>query len=130
MTVNQVAEHRVGSIPSTPTIEERVINMLKFKTKKQKLREECWNVNWQFVLWLNQHLKIYKDDALHYVDLEYHKFEYQGQEYTQLQLIDKLIEITDWLIADERYFDWTEETSNKTNEMLNIFVLIFESLWW
>ncbi len=104
--------------------------MLKFKTKKQKLREECWNVNWQFVLWLNQHLKIYKDDALHYVDLEYHKFEYQGQEYTQLQLIDKLIEITDWLIADEQYFDWTEETSNKTNEMLNIFVLIFESLWW
>ena len=102
---------------------------MKFFKKLDK-RRECWNLNYSFILWLNERLKIYKEEASRTVDLNYHKFNWQGKEYTQLQMIDKLIELTDYLIEEERYFDWTDETDKVVKNMLEIFSLIFESLWW
>ena len=92
-----------------------------FKSKKKKLAEECWSLDYNFIVWLNQHLK---------VNIEYHKFEYQGQEYTQKQLIERMIELSDNLIEDEHYFDWSEQYSSMTNELLDIFKLCFQTLWW
>ena len=101
-----------------------------FKTRKKRLREECWNVNYSFILWLNEHLKIYKEDASRYVDLTHHKFTYKGKEYVQKEIIDKLIELTDNLIRDEHYFDLLKETDDMVDEMLDLFVLVFPALWW
>ena len=64
------------------------------------------------------------------VDLEYHKFNYRGEEYTQLQLINKMIELTNFLVEDERYFDWDPVPQEKVEELLEIFKLTFPSLWW
>lgn len=101
-----------------------------FKSRKKKLAEECWNVDYNFIVWLNQHLKVYLQDAPKVVNLEYHKFEYQGQEYTQKQLIERMIELSDNLIEDGHYFDWEEQYSSMTNELLDIFKLCFQTLWW
>ena len=101
-----------------------------FKSKKRKLKEECWNINYSFIKWLHQHLKVYKEDAGKTVDLTYHKFNYKDKEYTQLEIIDRLIELTDALIFEEKYFDMKEETDAKVKEMLDLFVLVFPTLWW
>ena len=38
---------------------------------KRKLHKECWDLDWAFVKWLQQHLIIFKKDASKIVDLEY-----------------------------------------------------------
>ena len=48
------------------------------------------------------------------VNLEYHKFNFRGEEYTQLQLINKMIELVNYLTEDEKYFNLTQESSEKT----------------
>jgi len=101
-----------------------------FKTKKKKLKEECWNVNWSFILWLNEHLKVYKQDANRYVDLSYHKFDYKDKTYNQAEIVDRLIELTDNLIQDEHYFDFIDGVDQTVDEMLDLFVLVFPALWW
>ena len=101
-----------------------------FKTRKKRLKEECWNINYSFILWLNEHLKVYKIDAIKYVDLNYHKFNYKDKEYTQLEIIDKLIELTNTLIQDEKYFELKNEVNDIVTEMLDLFVLVFPALWW
>ena len=45
------------------------------------MQEECWNLGYEFVKWLNEHLKIYVEDKPKIVDLEYFKFDYKGKNY-------------------------------------------------
>jgi len=90
---------------------------------------ECWNLNYSFILWINSRAKVYLRQANEIVDLEFHKFTYNNKEYNQLELISKIIELSDWIISSDDY-PYEEEILNKTNELLDIFKLIFPSLWW
>lgn len=101
-----------------------------FWSKKKKISRECWNLNYEFILWLKARLPIYVKEAGSTVDLEYHKFDYKGESFTQLQLINRMIELTNELTEDGRYFDFDPEVSAKEEELLEIFKLTFPSLWW
>lgn len=89
---------------------------------------ECWNLNYTFVLWINSRLKVYLKQADKVVDLEFHKFNHNDQEYTQLELINKMIELSDLVINSEDYSD--EEDMENINELIDIFKLTYRSLWW
>ena len=101
-----------------------------FWSKKKKISKECWNLNYSFILWLKERLPVYVEEAGKMVNLEYHKFNFRGEEYTQLKLINKMIELANYLTEDEKYFNLTQESAEKTEELLEIFKLVFSSLWW
>ena len=65
--------------------------------------DETWNLNYEFILWLNSRFKKYREQAIKVVDLEYYKFEYKDKTYTQLQVIDRIIELTDYIIDNDYY---------------------------
>ena len=95
--------------------------------------DETWNLDYEFIKWVNSRFKKYKEGAIGTVDLEYHKFKYKRKEYTQLQLIDRVIELTDEMLTDE-YWDLmcTDAGRLKKNkdEVFDIFKLIYGVMWW
>lgn len=95
--------------------------------------DETWNLDWEFFKWVNSRFKQYRKDASDIVDLEFYKFNYKGKEYTQLELINKVIKLTNRLI-DEDYFmgklEEAEEITKTKDEVLDIFKIIFFSMWW
>lgn len=99
-----------------------------FRKKKEIIREECWNIDYSFIKWLRPRLEIYKEDASKCIDLEFHKFTYKDIEYSQLELIDRMIELL--LFLEDNYYDISEEVVTKTYELLDLFSLTFRSLWW
>ncbi len=102
-----------------------------FKTKKQKISEECWNLDGALINWLNEHLKVYREEASRFVDLEYYKHKYKRKEYTTLQIIDRLIEITDYLVDNIYSFECNgEEVNKKKDEMYDLLKFIHWQLWW
>lgn len=104
--------------------------MFGIKTKKRRISEDCWNLDYSFILWLNEHLVVYKKEAIKKVDLEFHKIKYKDEEYTLLELIDIMTELTYYLIKDEEYFCWEDNTLAKINELLDLFKVSFPYLWW
>jgi len=100
--------------------------------KNKKLREECWNIDYSFIHWLNGHLKIFKEDAGQVIDLEYHRISYKDEKYSLLELVDKMITLTDYLKNENNYYfpENEEDTINKTNELLDLFKASFFYLWW
>lgn len=116
---------------------------MKIVTKKsmeKQIKEECWNLDYELVKWLNVHLKVYKNDASRIVDLEYDKFKYKKKEYTQLEIIDRLIEITDFLLGSQAYdymndFNIVNVSTVKTisarkNEMYDLLKLVHWNMCW
>lgn len=101
------------------------------KKKERKIKsEECWNLDYELIKWLNEHLKIYKEEASKTVDLEYYKFNYKRKEYTQLQIIDMLIEKSDYLLDEIDYFVEANEYEKYKNEIYDLMKLAHWHMWW
>lgn len=101
------------------------------KIKRKKISRECWNLDYELVKWLNEHLKVYKEEASKIVDLEFYKFPYKRKEYTQLQILNRLIEITDYLLDVDYFNNGNVELINKNkDEMYDLLKLVHWQLWW
>ena len=95
--------------------------------------DETWNLDWEFFKWVNSRFKQYIKDANEIVDLEFYKFKSKGKEYTQLELINRVIKLTHRLIDEDYFMDKLEEAEEITkmkDEVLDIFKLIFFWMWW
>ena len=106
-------------------------------TKKKKkhlenvrISRECWNLDYTFCDWLNKHLKAYKRDASTIVDLTYYKFNYKGEELTQLAIVDRLIELSQYYVDTLDKATCLDIDEAKVDEMLDLFKLVFLALWW
>ena len=89
-----------------------------------------WNLDYELIVWLNKNLKEYYNNASEVVDLTFHKFKYKKKEYTQEQLIEKLIDITNYLKKEYFFTKQPKKIISKVKEMFDILKLIFFTLWW
>ena len=90
--------------------------------------DETWNLDCEFIKWVNSRFKKYKEKASKIVDLEFHKFEYEGKEYTQLELIDKVIKLSNEYIDTDLLSE--DKLDPIKDEIFDIFKLIFWTMWW
>lgn len=111
--------------------------------EKKKLSKECWSLDVSFYKWLKEHLKVYLKDAGNIVDLEYHKFEVDGSEYTQLEIIEAMLVILD-SIEELGVFDWAfpkgetveevqenqEDLTRMTSDLCKLWAIILPTMWW
>lgn len=88
---------------------------------------ETWSLNLTFHLWLYERLKMYVEVCC--VDLDFHKFEYNGKEYTQRQLIDMMIERLEFSFKPE-YNDFDETQYNYVSEIEKIWAIVLPAMWW
>lgn len=116
---------------------------MKLRTIKQNIKywvqrrtrgwsdDETWNLDYEFIKWINSRFKRYKKLASKNICLTYHNFTYKGKEYTQLELIDKVIEISNIVVNEDKWFSKNfEELDPIKNEIFDIFKLIFWTMWW
>lgn len=102
--------------------------------KNMKLKEECWNIDYSFLLWVNEHFKMYLKEADDVVDLTFHTYTYKRKILTQKDVINIIIRDTDWLI--NVYYDWSvrddfkKEFSSTVNEVFDLFRMVFYNMWW
>lgn len=89
--------------------------------------DETWNLDFEFIKWVNSRFKKYLEKSSGIVDLEYHTFVYKRKKHTQLELINKVIKLSDEYINSECFEDKLEPIKN---EIFDIFKLIFWTMWW
>lgn len=101
-----------------------------FKIKKNKIKEECWNLDYELIKWLNDHLKVFKEDSMKIVDLEDMEYKYSGKIVTELELIDKLISITDELLDEYSKSEFSQRSRILVDDMYEILRICHFGLWW
>lgn len=88
---------------------------------------ETWELFHTFMEWLYEHVKMFLD--VNIIDLDFHKFEYKGEQYTQQQMIDMLLENLEALlkISDP---DFEPKYWECYNNVLDIWKIIAPAMWW
>ena len=86
-----------------------------------------WNLNHEFICWINYWFKKYKEEAD--IDLQFYRFTVNGVQMTQGEAIDRVIELTDYIESD--FYDFEDKERDKAvNEVFDIFKEIFWCMWW
>lgn len=93
---------------------------------------DTWSLNNAYYCWMFEHLKMYIDQADGFIDLNYHKFDYNGNEYTQKELILLLLENIEYILFhqdDMEELEWTK-LRELEREVADIWYMILPAMWW
>lgn len=106
--------------------------LLKTKRAEEKLKRDTFNLDYSMIDYFYTHLIAYKRYAGDIIDLSFYKFNHNGKEYTQEEMIDKAIQLC--LIIKSNSYEFDEEKNKKSeeakNELFDILKAIFFCLWW
>lgn len=104
----------------------------KWKTEREIYGfddRETWDLQRAFYLWLYERLMKYVESASPIINLEFHKFEYKGKEYTQLEMIDMMLDLLKFCFSPE-FNDLDQEHLEKINEIGKMWALVLPAMWW
>jgi len=88
---------------------------------------ETWSLDFTFKVWLYERLSMYNE--INIINTSYHKFDFKGEILTFQECIDRMLEgLKIDLTIDE--YDQTEEQKKKAADVVQIFALCFNALWW
>lgn len=92
---------------------------------------ETWSLDHYFVEWLYSHLMMYMETGGTVIDLNYHKFNFAGKEYTQKEAIDYILyACKEYLLCDDIYCGNTGELIPNTQKAIRLFAEILPAMWW
>lgn len=102
-------------------------------TQWQKEREEygfdvreTWDLSFTFVCWLYERCVMYRERAS--IDMEYHKVDICGKEFTQKECIDKIINNCEIIIKEEGVY--SDCCVKAMEEILDIWKEVIYFMWW
>ena len=114
---------------------------------------DCWALDYTMMCLLYERLLQYVKDASGIVKLDYHKFEFNGKNYTQIELINQMIEIAEFILmnlnnvskkskaykrlVNNKYYvkygefnDFNQEQCEVRDRFWKIWAIIFPTMWW
>ena len=91
---------------------------------------ETWSLDHAFYCWLYERLKMYVERASKIVQLDFHKFEYEGEELTQQECIDRMIYGCEVYFAQEDEWNISEEDRKIINDIAKIWAIVLPAMWW
>lgn len=101
--------------------------MTKKAIAKKKIRKDCWALDDAFLCWLEPRIVQYKKDASKFIDLSYHKCMLEDKEYTQLELIDRIIND----FAKLRTTDsWENAYWEIIDDIVETWRVVMPLMWW
>lgn len=89
---------------------------------------ETWNMDRIFAEWLYSHLKMYVDVCN--VDLSFHKFNLDGEEYTHGEAIDFILERCVDYLKTESWSDEEERAVEGMYDACRMWAEILPAMWW
>lgn len=96
--------------------------------EKRKLSKECQDLDMSFLDWLHARLPIYLRDAQKVVDLNFNKYTYKDKEYTQKEIIERMIFLLDDIYKHLGSYEMLVDLEK--TELIDLWNLVFWAMWW
>lgn len=86
---------------------------------------ETWNLDRIFIEWIYTRVMMYKEYTI--VATSFHKITYKGNEITQGQAMDKILELAKEILLD---MDNNKLFYNNSREICDIWKEVLPYMWW
>lgn len=95
-------------------------------------QRETYEFSMFMIAWLYERLRYFQDVVSKNIDMTFHKFDINGEELTQKQCVDMMVEdCKTILLADElRDKQYEEKIDAAKNDLFMILSKVFWAMWW
>ena len=92
---------------------------------------ETYSMDYTWHLWLYEHLKMFREYATEYIDMTEQRYEYNGEKYNQLEMIDMMLERLEYMLDPRSmYDDMDEEDAIYVGEIEKLGAISCYDMWW
>lgn len=113
------------------------LRYLKYFKKYKKtgvFPQQTWDMPIALLQWFYEVTSEYVEEASKIVNLNFHKLEYNGKEYTQLELIHLFLNKVKYILVNGDELFLTQEASNNEDtliqEVYDIWSVLSPHMWW
>ena len=92
-------------------------------------KRDTYNLDYTLVAWLYERLRYFQSDEDVYVDLNYHTFDIDGEELTQLQCIDRMVEDCKIIMTSDDFTEFDKMEAAK-NDLFIVMSKVYWAMWW
>jgi len=90
---------------------------------------ETWCLDIYFYCWLYERLKMFLE--VNCIDLNFHKFNFENKEYTQKELIDKMLHGCELALSEAfKNKKLTEDEEKSVCDIPWIWATVMPAMWW
>lgn len=91
-------------------------------------KRDTYNMDYTLIAWLYECLRFFQDDKT-CIDLDFHKFNIDGEELSQARCIDRMIDdCTVILTSDE--FKEAKKMDAAKDDLFKVLSKVFWAMWW
>ena len=93
---------------------------------------DTWNMDHVIVLWMYERLRFFQEEASKTVNFDFHKFEIDGEELTQMQCIDRMVKDCKTLILSDYVLssDEREKAEAAKDDLFKVWSAVHFAMWW
>ena len=93
---------------------------------------DTWNMNTTLVAWLYERLRFFQEEASQQVDFNFHKFTIDGEELTQMQCIERMIEDCKTLILENHVLldEDIKKVEAAKDDLFKVWSAVHFAMWW
>lgn len=91
---------------------------------------ETWNLDKIFIEWIYTRVKMYKEFASKAVQLDFHQLTFKGEKYTQIQMIDLLLNKCEKILKFDFVDRHCDENADIQRDICDIWKEILPVMWW
>lgn len=102
----------------------------KIKRKYGVDLRDCWNLDFAFYIWLYEHIKAYEKFTAADIDDMRRMFEFKNKQYTQRQLMHKILKRLKLYFNNINNLDDSDELQRKVDEIIPMWQILMPAMWW
>ena len=89
-----------------------------------------WDMESSLIQWFYETASEYMEEASKVINLNYHTMEYEGKEYTQLELLKLFLEKLKYFLIHQDELWLEEEKGIRLQEIYKIWSVLSPAMWW
>lgn len=90
---------------------------------------DTFSMEYTLAAWLYERLRYFQSDEHVCIDLNYHTFDIDGEELTQLQCIDRMIEDCKIILISDDFTEFDKMEAAK-NDLFMVLSKVYWAMWW
>lgn len=92
---------------------------------------DTYNLDFTLTAWLYERLRYFQDEVSKDIDLEFYKFNIDGEELTQIECINKMVEDCKTIMLEDSFL--TEDRKKMDiakDDLFKILSKVYWAMWW
>lgn len=90
---------------------------------------DTFNMNHTLIMWLYQCLRFFEEEASKVVNFNFHKFDIDGEELTQMQCIHRMVDDCTVIIKSDE-FEEMEKIDAAKDDLFKVLSKVYWAMWW